>query len=186
MSWTRGIRAALLVCALLLVAPAGCGTGEAHERHGGEPPSPAGRLLDETDGGGRRYREAAGTAVPHVSVEVTPDTAGGWDVRLTLRHFRLSPAPAPARAAAGRGVAYLFVDGGLVTRLRSPAYHLAARLVPKGTHHVTARLYADDATVWAVHGEPVESTADVTASETESLPSGAGGRGSPDPAGKAS
>jgi hypothetical protein len=97
--------------------------------------------------------------------------------------------------------------------LRTAEYHLAGELVPRGTHHVTARLYADDRTAWAVHGKPVESTADITASGAAastqpatptapppstpastptSTPSGNGvaGRtdtgGSPDPGGKAS
>jgi hypothetical protein len=204
MSWTHGLRAALAVCVLLLVAPAGCGTGEAHERRDGESPSPVGELLDKKDDAGRRYRQVAEDGAPAVRIEVTPDSAGGWDVRLTPRHFRFSPAGTRPVATAGRGLAHLFVDGDPVARLRTPAYHLAARLVPHGTHHITARLYADDGTVWAVHGKPVESTADVTASETESSPgtasgrSGTGamsakvvrlrtvGRGSRDPAGKAS
>lgn len=205
MSWTRGVRAALAVC-VLLVTPAGCGTGEAHERTDGESPSPVGELLDKRDDAGRRYRQVDKDGAPDVRIEVTPDSAGGWDVRLTPRHFRFSAGGTGPVATPGRGLALLFVDGDLVTRLRTPAYHLAARLVPHGTHHVTARLYADDGTVWAVHGRPVESTADVTASETESSPSpgataeGSGpsalstntvrlrtvGRGSRVPAGKAS
>ena len=64
----------------------------------------------------------------------------------------------------GRGTAHLSVDGRPVARLRTAEYRLSGGLLPRGTHHVTARLYADDGTVWAVHGEPVQSTADVTAS----------------------
>jgi hypothetical protein len=167
MSWTRGFRAALAVCVLLLVPTAGCGTGEAHERKDGGSPSPVGKVLDATDGQGRHYREVDKKGAPDVGVEVAPDAAGNWHVRLTVRNFRFSPAGAKARPTAGRGLAYLFVDGGLVTRLRAPEYRLAPRLVPHGTHHVTARLYADDGTVWAVRGKPVESTADITASGAE-------------------
>ncbi|MEU9449210.1 hypothetical protein [Streptomyces sp. NPDC048277] len=167
MSWTRGLPSALAACVLLLVAAAGCGTGEAHGRRDAGSPSPVGKILDDTDEGGRHYREIDKKLAPDIGTEVTPDAAGGWDVRLDVHRFRFSPAGSAARAVAGRGLAYLFVDGDLVTRLRSPAYHLPARLVPHGTHHITARLYADDGTVWAVHGKPVESTADVTASGTE-------------------
>ncbi|MER5518318.1 hypothetical protein [Streptomyces sp. NPDC002763] len=173
MSWTRGLPGALAVCVLLLVAAAGCGTGEAHEqRETGSPssvgsPSPVGKILDDTDESGRHYREIDKKQAPEVGTVVTPDRAGGWDVRLDVHRFRFSRAGTAARAVAGHGLAYLFVDGHLVTRLHSPAYHLPARLVPHGTHHITARLYADDGTVWAVHGKPVESTADVTASGAE-------------------
>ncbi|MER7835935.1 hypothetical protein ABTY98_08470 [Streptomyces sp. NPDC096040] len=167
MSWTRGLPGALAVCVPLLVAAAGCGTGEAHAQRETGSPSPVGKILDDTDESGRRYREIDKKQAPEVDTVVTPDSAGGWDVRLDVHRFRFSRAGTTARAVAGRGLAYLFVDGDLVTRLRTPAYHLPARLVPHGTHHITARLYADDATVWAVHGKPVESTADVTASGAE-------------------
>ncbi|MFI5686400.1 hypothetical protein [Streptomyces sp. NPDC051636] len=170
MSWTRGLLAALVVGLPLLLGPAGCATGEAHGRKDGESPSPVGRLLDETDREGRHYREVGKDRAPDVDVEVTPDAGGSWDVRLTVHNFRFSAPGAQREAVAGRGLACLFVDGGQVTRLRAPEYRLAARLVPHGTHHVTARLYADDGTVWAVHGKPVESTADITASGAETAP----------------
>ncbi|MFF7476457.1 hypothetical protein [Streptomyces sp. NPDC008092] len=181
MSWTRGLPGALAVCVLLLVAAAGCGTGEPHGQRGAESPAPVGKILDDTDESGRHYREVDRKQAPEVGTVVTPDASGGWDVRLDVHRFRFSRAGAAARAVAGRGLAYLFVDGNLVTRLRTPAYHLPAGLVPHGTHHVTARLYADDGTVWAVHGKPVESTADVTASGAETATPAPPGAGSATP-----
>ncbi|MFI2415548.1 hypothetical protein [Streptomyces sp. NPDC018947] len=181
MSWTRGASAALAVCVLLLTGSAGCGSRGREEPVTGTTPTSAGRLLDRTDEDGRRYREAHAGRPPEVGIEVEPAAGDGWDVRLTVRAFRFSPRGTPARAVPGRGVAHLFVDGDLVTRLRGPRHRLAAGLVPRGTHRVTARLYADDGTVWAVGGEPVESTADVTASHarpagaTEPAPGGAEG-----------
>ncbi|WNM34173.1 nuclear transport factor 2 family protein [Streptomyces sp. Li-HN-5-11] len=163
-SWTRGLPAALAVCAVLLAGAAGCGSSGAHGGKEGESSAPAGRLLDHTDEEGQHYREVDKKGAPDVGVEVRPDAGGSWDVRLTVRRFRFSPSGTAARATAGRGLVHLLVDGRLVCRLRTPEYRLAARLVPHGTHHVTARLYADDGTVWAVAGRPVQSTADITAS----------------------
>ncbi|MFD8154640.1 nuclear transport factor 2 family protein [Streptomyces sp. NPDC059720] len=165
MSWTRGPLAVLAVCVLVPAGLAGCDSGGDR----GEPkgsPAPVGRLLDDRDQQGRAYREVEPEGAPGVGVQVQP-AAGAWDVRLTVRNFRFSPAGAAPRAVAGRGLAHLYVDGRLVARLRTPQYRLAAGLVPRGTHHVTARLHADDGTVWAVDGEPVESTADITASRPE-------------------
>ncbi|MFB7248112.1 hypothetical protein CW362_32945 [Streptomyces populi] len=214
MRWTPVLLTALVVCALLGGA-AGCGADDAHERGTAISASPVGTLLDETDEEGRLYREVDGKGAPEVAIEIQPDPAGGWDVRLTVRAFRFSPAGTPTVPVAGRGIAHLYVDGRTVARLRTAEHHLAGHLVPRGTHHVTARLYADDGTVWAVHGKPVESTADITASESAPAPaapraapaearravtargrppemSGHGtetrtdGGGSPDPGGKAS
>lgn len=166
-SWTRGSLAALAVCALLLAGPAGCGPEDAHGPVDGKPPEPGGKLLDHTDEEGRRYREVDRRTAPEVRVEVRPVTDGDWDVRLAVRRFRFSPDGTAARAAAGRGLAQLLVDGRLVVRLRAPEYRLSGRFVPHGTHHVTVRLYADDGTVWAVGGRPVQSTADITAAPPE-------------------
>ncbi|MFF4212318.1 hypothetical protein ACFYZE_23745 [Streptomyces sp. NPDC001796] len=174
MSWTRGLLVALAVGALL-GGSAGCASSEAHERKGEVPASPVGKVLDGTDEGGRHYREIDKKSAPQVAVEVQPASGGAWDVRLTVRHFRFSPPGVRPVAVAGRGTARLYLDGHALTRLRTPDYHLPGRLVPRGTHHVTVRLYADDQTVWAVHGKPVESTADITVSGTEEAPSPASG-----------
>ncbi|MFB9538077.1 hypothetical protein, partial [Streptomyces violaceus] len=164
MSWTRRPLTLLAVC-VLLTGAAGCASGDARERGSGASPTPVGTLLEDRDTEGRPYRQVAQRDAPDVGIEVQPDAADGWDVRLTVRKFRFSRAGAAGAAVAGRGLAHLYVDGRLVTRLRTSEYRLAAHLVPRGTHHVTARLYADDGTAWAVDGRPVESTADVTASE---------------------
>jgi hypothetical protein len=169
MRWTRGLLTALAVCALLGGA-AGCGAGEAHERGVTVSASPVGTLLDTMDEEGRLYREVGKKGAPEIAIEIEPDSADSWDVRLTVRNFRFSPAGARTVPVAGRGIAQLYVDGRTVARLRTAEYHLAGHLVPRGTHHVTARLYADDGTVWAVHGKPVESTADITASDSGSAP----------------
>ena len=174
MSWSRAVLTALAVCALLLAGSAGCGSGDAHARKGERvSPSPVGKVLDDTDGQGRHYREVDKKGAPEVGIEVEPDAADdSWDVTLTVHDFRFSPAGVKPVAVAGRGTVRLLVDGRTVARLRVPEYRLAAGLVPHGTHHVTARLYADDGTVWAVHGKPVESTADITASEAQATPDG--------------
>ncbi|MGI5453486.1 hypothetical protein ACQEWB_10000 [Streptomyces sp. CA-249302] len=179
MSWTRGFLAVLAVCALLLAGSAGCDSSAARDGKNGASPSPVGKVLDDTDKEGRHLREVGKKGAPAVGIEVQPDTDDTWDVRLTVHDFRFSPAGTRSRAVAGRGFAYLFVDDRPVTRLRGTAYRLPARLVPRGTHHVTARLYADDGTVWAVSGEPVESTADITASEPDDTASGTPGASAP-------
>ncbi|MFJ6726696.1 nuclear transport factor 2 family protein [Streptomyces sp. NPDC091281] len=173
MSWTRGTLPALAVCVLLLTGSAGCGSsGEPARDPAGSAaaPSPVGKVLDDTDDDGRHYREVAREGAPHVRVEVEPDADGSWDVRLNVRDFRFSPAGTAKRAVPGRGTARLFVDDRSVADLRDPAYRIPAGYLPHGTHQVTARLYADDGTVWAVDGRPVQSTADITASEPD--PSG--------------
>ncbi|WP_223188346.1 hypothetical protein [Streptomyces sp. TRM68416] len=166
MSWTRTLIAALAVCVLLLTGSVGCGSSGTQEQPNGESLSPVGKLLDDTDDEGRAYREVDGRGAPRIGIEVKPEEDDSWAVTLTARNFRFSPPGAKSEAVAGRGLAHLYLDGRLITRLRTPEYRIPAELVARGTHQVTARLYADDGTVWAVDGEPVESTAYITASGT--------------------
>ncbi|MEU6353479.1 hypothetical protein ABZ896_29845 [Streptomyces sp. NPDC047072] len=176
MSWMRGLLAVLALCVLLLTGVASCGSGGAEEGGGGKAVTPVGKVLDDTDDEGRHYREVGKGNAPEVGIEVQPNDDDSWSVRLTVKDFRFSDAGAGEKAVAGRGVAVLLVDDRPVTTLRTPSYRLAASYVPQGTHRVTARLYADDGTVWAVDGDPVESTADVTASELQPTHSPQGGR----------
>lgn len=162
MSWTRGCIAALAAC-VLLAPVTGCGDAGAREPDVGLSASPVGEVLDSTDEKGRHYREIDAEGAPAIGIEVQPD-ADDWDVRLTVRNFRLSPAGTRPVATAGQGTVVLLLDGRPLTRLRTTTYRLPGRLVPRGTHHLTACLHADDLTVWAVDGKPVQSTADITAS----------------------
>ncbi|WP_406156086.1 hypothetical protein [Streptomyces canus] len=173
MSWTRGLIALLAVCVVLVTGSVSCGASGAQERKDGQSVSPVGKVLDDTDEEGRHYREVDKDNAPDVGIELQPTTDDSWSVRLTVENFTFSPAGTRAKAVSGRGVAVVFVDDRPVTTLRSPSCRLAAAYVPQGTHKVTARLYADDGTVWAVDGAPVESTADVTASEPQPTGSGA-------------
>jgi hypothetical protein len=173
MSWTRGLLALLAVCVLLVTGSVSCGSSGAQGHRNGPSVSPVGKVLDDTDHEGRHYREVDKENAPEVGIVVQPDSDDSWSVRLTVENFTFSPAATKAKAVPGRGVAVLFVDDRPVTTLRTPSYRLAAGYVPQGTHKVTARLYADDGTVWAVDGDPVESTADVTASKPQAAGSGA-------------
>ena len=163
MGWKRGGAVAFAVCVLIGGATA-CGGGGG-EAQGGMQASPVGSLLEDTDAGGHRYREVDEEGAPGVGITVRPDTAGGWDVRVSLSNFRFSGTGADPTAEPGQGVVVLCLNGRDVARLREPDFHLRRGLLSRGTSRLTARLYADDGTVWAVDGEPVESTADITASE---------------------
>jgi hypothetical protein len=173
MSWMRGLIALLAVCVVLVTGSVSCGASGAREHKDGQSVSPVGKVLDDTDEEGRHYREVDKDHAPGVGIEVQPNSDDSWSVRLTVENFTFSPARTKAKAVSGRGVAVVFVDDRPVTTLRAPSCRLAAAYVPQGTHKVTARLYADDGTVWAVDGDPVESTADVTASKPQPSPNGA-------------
>ncbi|MER5310491.1 hypothetical protein ABT034_22190 [Streptomyces sp. NPDC002773] len=151
--------AALLMLPALAVvlALAGCGgrptthhkPGTSHQEATGS----SGTLLPARDEGGRRLRELPTADAPTVRAEARPDSEGGWNVHLTVERFRFTPESTGGAALPGRGHARLLVDGRETARLYGPwAY------VPAGARTVTVRLHADDHTVWAAAGAPVQTT----------------------------
>ncbi|MER5963155.1 hypothetical protein [Streptomyces sp. NPDC002057] len=147
-----------LVLVLAAVAAlAGCGgrptthhkPGTSHQEATGS----SGVLLPARDEGGHRLRELPAADAPTVRAEARPDSEGGWNVHLTVERFRFTPDSTGGAALPGRGHARLLVDGRETTRLYGPWGY-----VPAGARTLTVRLHADDHTVWAVAGTPVQTT----------------------------
>lgn len=163
---------ALLAAAALVLGAGGCGgratthhkPGTSHEQATGD----AGRLLSSDDGAGHRLRQVDAEGAPEVAVAVRPDSEDGWNVHLSVRNFRFTPDSVGGGALLGRGHARLFLDGHPLARLYGPWFHLPESLIRSagsGTE-LTARLYADDHTAWAVGSTPVQATAALTATAT--------------------
>ncbi|MFJ2416817.1 hypothetical protein [Streptomyces brevispora] len=169
-----GRRAALSVLtAVALVLGAGaCGgratthhkPGTSHEQATGS----VGRLLTSGDGSGHRLRQVDAEGAPEVSVAVRPDSEDGWNVHLSVRNFRFTPDSVGGGALLGRGHARLFLDGHPLARVYGAWFHLPESLIRSvgGGTGLTARLYADDHTAWAVGSTPVQATATLTTTAT--------------------
>ncbi|WSK01665.1 cupredoxin domain-containing protein [Streptomyces sp. NBC_01320] len=142
--------------------------GTSHEQAGGS----IGRLLTADDGSGHRLRQVEATGAPAVTVAVRPDSEDGWNVHLSVRNFRFSPDSVGGAALLGRGHARLFLDGHPLARLYGPWYHLPDSLVREagGGRTLTARLYADDHTAWAVHSTPIQATTPLTTTPSAGTP----------------
>ncbi|MDG4862936.1 hypothetical protein P8605_32835 [Streptomyces sp. T-3] len=169
--------AALAAAILILGTIGACGgratthhkPGTSHEQASGS----VGKLLTTKDDGGHRFRQVASDGAPEVTLAVRPDSEDGWNLRLTVRNFRFTPDSVGGAALPGRGHAHLYLGDRKIARVYGTWFHLPGSLVPRGTHRLTARLYADDHTVWAVDGKAVEGSARLAAA------SGGSGHGHP-------
>ncbi|MEE4489819.1 hypothetical protein [Streptomyces sp. BE230] len=155
----------MLVAAALLLGTGACGgratthhkPGTSHEQATGNN----GRLLTADDGSGHRLRQVDAKGAPEVALSVRPDSEDGWNVHLSVRNFRFTPDSVGGAALLGRGHARLFLDGHPLARVYGAWFHLPESLLRgagDGTR-LTARLYADDHTAWAVGSAPVQATA---------------------------
>lgn len=165
--WTppRGRRsaAALLAAALLLGASACGGRATTHHKPGTsheQATGSNGRLLTADDGSGNRLRQVDAQGAPEVTVAARPDSEDGWNVHLSVRNFRFTPDSVGGAALLGRGHARLFLDDHPLARVYGTWFHLPKSLLRTagdGTR-LTARLYADDHTAWAVGSALVQAT----------------------------
>lgn len=161
----RSAVAAVSVVVLALTATACGGRPTTHHKPGTshQEASGTGTLLDTRDEQGHRYRQVPRKGAPDVTLTAKRDSEDGWNLRLSVPHFRFTPDSVGGAAVPGRGHAHLLLDGRKVARVYGAWFHLPAGLVRDGERRVTARLYADDHTVWAVAGKPVQGSAALTA-----------------------
>ncbi|MFE7514976.1 hypothetical protein ACFU8I_27655 [Streptomyces sp. NPDC057540] len=164
---TVPLLAAVTAAALLLTGCGGRATthhkpGTSHQEATGS----SGTLLAARDESGHRLRELPAADAPTVRAEARPDSEGGWNVHLTVERFRFTPESTGGAAIPGRGHARLLVDGRETARLYGPWGY-----VPPGAHTLTVRLHADDHTVWAVAGAPVQATVRLDGTPADASPS---------------
>nr|WP_093608842.1 hypothetical protein [Streptomyces indicus] len=165
---------AVAVALLLTGVTAGCTDrptthhkpGTSHKEASGS----TGRLLDTKDEDGNRYREVAAEGAPSVEEFAARPGDDGWELALTVRNFRFTPDSVGGAALPGRGYARLYVDGKPAGRVYGKHHHIPEIFVPDRSHRLTVRLYADDHTVWAVGGAPVEQTITVSHPDGQSTP----------------
>ncbi|MFZ4301446.1 hypothetical protein ACPCAE_22865 [Streptomyces cinereoruber] len=161
------------LCLVLVLAAApvlaGCGgRATTHHKPGTghqEATGGSGTLLPARDEAGHRLRELPSAQAPTVRAEVRPDSEGGWNVHLTVERFLFTPESTGGAAVPGRGHARLLVDGRETGRLYGPWGY-----VPAGARTLTVRLHADDHTVWAADGAPVQATVPLAGAPATSAP----------------
>ncbi|MFF1921097.1 hypothetical protein ACFVW8_11060 [Streptomyces sp. NPDC058221] len=167
----RAALAVLTAVALVLGAGACGGRATTHHKPGTsheQATGSVGRLLSSDDGDGHRLRQVAAEGAPEVTLSVRPDSEDGWNVHLAVRNFRFTPDSVGGGALLGRGHARLFLNGHPLARVYGTWFHLPESLLRSagGGTELTAGLYADDHTAWAVGSAPVRAAAVLTTTPT--------------------
>lgn len=167
-----GLKGAAVGAAALLALTA-CGSDpQAGEDSPENPPTAEetqqnlsqGKLLSAEYMDGHKLREVPAEEAPSMELEVTEDPSTGWNVHVVTEDFEFAPERL-GEVRPQEGHAHLFVDGEKVARLYAPWYHLSGSAVPVGEHELSVSLNANDHTVWAVDGEPIEATTTVTGTD---------------------
>lgn len=102
----------------------------------------------------KQFELPTNTPVPSVSFTITKDVVGGYDLHVVTTNFIFTPQLINQAPVADQGHAHLYVDGTL-TILLAPWYHIAS-LTP-GPHTLMVSLNANDHSVFAANGQPIQS-----------------------------
>jgi hypothetical protein len=105
--------------------------------------------------------ELAGAKAPRLALTATPDSMGGFNLRVKMANFRLAPEHTGGAPVPGEGHLHLYVDGTKHTRLYGTWFYLDG-LAP-GDHALRVEAVANNHAPYHHDGEPVFATAAVSA-----------------------
>jgi hypothetical protein len=94
-------------------------------------------------------------AIPVVALTVTPTSAGGYYIQLTVENFDFAPEAVDGAHVPGQGHAHLYVNGEKITRLYGTEYYLDA--VPSGDVEIRVTLNSNDHRTYAHHGAIIQA-----------------------------
>jgi hypothetical protein len=145
-------RTSLLVASILIAAGAyavGYRAGEGSlSGHGAAPAvdAHAGHVMDHP-----MAPADPALPLPSATISATPDSKGGYNVRVAVENFRFTPEKAGQAAEQGAGHAHLFVDGVKVGRLYGEWAYLGSEHFPgNGPHEISVTLNANDHAEWTL------------------------------------
>jgi len=102
----------------------------------------------------------AGMAVPEIDLEVFPDPGGGNTLHVKLANFTIAPESASTDPVDGEGHLHLYVDGERQMRFYNEWIQLR---LEEGDHVVEVEVSSNNHSAYAVDGEPIRASIDVTA-----------------------
>lgn len=116
--------------------------------------------VDHGTGHGHDMFMVSAKDAPTIEVDVTEDAKSGWNIKLDTTNFIFTPEKVNGENVVGEGHAHLYVDGEKIARLYGPNFHYGESFDDTKTFRVT--LNANDHSEYAVDGEVIEATQEVT------------------------
>jgi len=104
--------------------------------------------------------EVGADKAPSVKVLADADAVSGWNVTLVTSNFKFAPQDVNETDVEGEGHAHIWVDGKKVGRVYGHNYHLGA--LGEGDHEITVTLNTNKHKDFAVDGEAISDSIDVT------------------------
>ncbi|MEM6386748.1 MAG: hypothetical protein AAF718_10985 [Pseudomonadota bacterium] len=97
-----------------------------------------------------------GETAPTLAIDITPDTAGGWNLHMQTTNFSFTGERSGKAHVTGEGHAHIYVNGEKVARAYGPWFHLDA--LPDGAVEVEVTLNSNDHRALMVGDVPLSAT----------------------------
>lgn len=97
-----------------------------------------------------------GQPVPEVDLMVSKDPINGWNLKVELNNFTLTPENVNQANQPNEGHAHLYVNGEKISRIYSNWYHLPS--LPSGTNEVRVALNSNSHQSLMYQGKMIEDT----------------------------
>lgn len=136
--------------------------GHDHGDHSGDHSAGSGDRADHAPHGGI-LSLPEGPGAPRLHIEVTPDPASGWNLKIVTDGFRFAPERASTAHVPGEGHAHVYVDGEKIARQYGSWLHISG-LAP-GERVIAVTLNANDHRMLAVGGKPLRAETKITVPE---------------------
>jgi len=104
--------------------------------------------------------EVPADQAPKVELVVSEDAKSGYNIKIITANFTFAPEKVNGENVVGEGHAHLYVDGQKIGRVYGEYYHYNGTFEGTKTFRVT--LNANDHSDYAIDGNLVEATVDVT------------------------
>ena len=133
----------LIFTIIMAIPPA---LSQEHSKHGGHGAHSHGKGITLPEG----------PEAPSVSINITKDKVGGWNLHAQTQNFRFAPEHASGKHIAGEGHAHIYVNGKNIARLYSAWFHIGK--LPAEGAEIRVTLNANDHRDLIVGGKPVAAT----------------------------
>lgn len=94
--------------------------------------------------------------VPTISLTVTPDPVGGWNLEVQTENWTFAPEHVNQANVPAEGHAHLYINGEKLTRIYSNWHYLPS--LPPGEHTLTVGLNANSHETLMHNGQPIEAS----------------------------
>lgn len=111
---------------------------------------------------GHEEMRDAGVPAPQVSLKVTEDAVGGYNLQIVSRNFKFSPEHTGMATDAVEGHAHLYINGVKKARVYGDWFHIPGDWLNAGENKVRVTLNDNAHAVWAADGIPIAAEAVVT------------------------